>query len=291
MPPRKQKPRQKQKQSQKQSVIVNIGKEKKPRKRKPRKKAGELPPAPPVVLGLPKTPPIVVQYTQPASLEGPPPVQQPAAPQPAIAAPQQGPRFEQPVRQPLIAPAERERAAARRQPSISSLTLESEGFKQPATISSPPVSPLTVSEGFKSEVPSARSSLFQPIRSGSDILRPAPPAFVELVAEARPVEQPAEALNVQAEVGAVAKTPIKITSQQPSEISFVEPEPLQRATSEATSARRKRKYPNKSTLIRQIVRATPEFTVEELTKMELKYVRGIYDNYYPRLDIAEFEKV
>jgi hypothetical protein len=81
---RKQK--QKQKQSQKQSVIVNINEKKTKRKRKPRKKAGTEAP-PPQVLGLPKVPPIVIQYGEPASL-GPAP---PAPPkQPSI--------FAEPVR-------------------------------------------------------------------------------------------------------------------------------------------------------------------------------------------------
>jgi len=66
--PRKQKQRQKQKQEQ--YVVVNVH-EKKSKKRKPNRKKGTLPP--PVVLGLPKVPPIVVQYTEPASLGQPPP--------------------------------------------------------------------------------------------------------------------------------------------------------------------------------------------------------------------------
>jgi len=72
---RKQK--QKQKQSQKQSVIVNIHEKKTKRKRKPRKKAGTDSLPPPQVLGLPKVPPIVIQYGEPASL-GPPPPRQPS---------------------------------------------------------------------------------------------------------------------------------------------------------------------------------------------------------------------
>jgi hypothetical protein len=68
--PRKQK--QKQRQKQTQNVVVNIH-EKKPRKRKPNRKKGTLPPPVPLVLGLPKVPPIVVQYTEPASLGQPPP--------------------------------------------------------------------------------------------------------------------------------------------------------------------------------------------------------------------------
>ena len=71
---RKQK--QKQKQSQKQSVIVNIHEKKTKRKRKPRKKAGTESP-PPQVLGLPKVPPVVIQYGEPASL-GPAPPRQPS---------------------------------------------------------------------------------------------------------------------------------------------------------------------------------------------------------------------
>jgi hypothetical protein len=69
--PKKQK--QKQRQKQTQNVVVNI-QEKRPKKRKPnRKKKSALPPSQPLVLGLPKVPPIVVQYTEPASLGQPPP--------------------------------------------------------------------------------------------------------------------------------------------------------------------------------------------------------------------------
>jgi hypothetical protein len=144
MPPRKQKQKQKQpqrqqtqrqsehKQAQGQSVIVNIG-EKKARKRKPRKKAAaaseQLPP--PVVLGLPKVPPILVQqFTDPASLMPAPPL---AAAQPAA----------QPIQQPAAQP---------------------------------------------------RAQIFaEAPRQAADILRPALPAFQELVAEgpkAEPVRKP-----------------------------------------------------------------------------------------------------
>jgi len=74
---RKQKQRQKPKpthnvhrQHQTQNVVVNI-QDKKAKKRKPNRKKGTSPP--PLVLGLPKVPPIVVQYTEPASLGQPPP--------------------------------------------------------------------------------------------------------------------------------------------------------------------------------------------------------------------------
>lgn len=80
---RKQK--QKQKQSQKQSVIVNINEKKTKRKSRPRKKTAEQL-APQQILGLPKVPPIVIQYGEPASL-GPAP---PAPRQPSV--------FAEPVR-------------------------------------------------------------------------------------------------------------------------------------------------------------------------------------------------
>lgn len=119
--PRKQK--QKQKQSQKQSVIVNIGEKKAARKRRPRKKKEPAEPLPPpVVLGLPKVPPIVVQYTDPASLvppQPPAPRQEPVRQPELLAAPIQQPVMAEQRRENILqAVRRRERAAApiRREP-------------------------------------------------------------------------------------------------------------------------------------------------------------------------------
>lgn len=137
---RKQK--QKQKQSQKQSVIVNIHEKKTKRKRKPRKKAtDQLPPQ--QILGLPKVPPIVIQYGEPASLGPAPP--------------------------------------APRQPSVFA----------------------------------------EPVRPSSDILRPAPASFKELVSEGPPIKQEPTPIIKQEPV----PTPKRLFEEDDDDVQIISPPP------------------------------------------------------------------
>lgn len=197
MAPRKQK--QKQKQSQKQSVIVNIGEKKPARKRKPRKKKEPTEQAPPpVVLGLPKVPPIVVQYSEPASLvppQPPAPRQEPAPPRqeppqaPALFAPQRiapimgeqrRENILQGIRQEVERPPAREeaaRAAIRREAEVQVNIPEP---PRPIGLQARP------SAREAAIVAAEQRAIFErQVRPASDILQPAPAiAFEELVAEA-----------------------------------------------------------------------------------------------------------
>jgi len=244
---RKQK--QKQKQTQKQSVVVNIH-EKKAKKRRPRKKKAEAstePIPPPQILGLPKVPPIVVQFTEPPQ---PPPQPQLQAQAPA----QQPPP--PPPRQPAILAEQREppRLARERQPNIL------EG-REPSLLSIP---------SFPSSRESSVSgisalSLLSPsgaARPSSDILRPtAPIAFEELVAEGprtpsqRAEEERQQELIFEEPVGGGATTPAK-------EIKLRTPSG----------------YPDRRVLIRRINDATTRYTPAELAVMRTDQIRKIYDN-------------
>jgi hypothetical protein len=201
---RKQK--QKQRQSQKQSVVVNIHEKKPAKKRRPRKKKEPTEQAPPpVVLGLPKVPPIVVQYTEPASLGPPPaPAQQPAiqapAPvqQPAIfAAPRQAIPFAQEQQQGLQIPARQaagEAAERRREaePRIEPQRREAEVQVEIKEPKGPQARPSArEAAAFAAE---QRDIFARQQRPASDILQPAPPVWEQLVEEgpviAEPVDRP-----------------------------------------------------------------------------------------------------
>jgi len=136
--PRKQKQRQKQKQEQ--YVVVNIH-EKKSKKRKPNRKKGTLPPSYPVVLGLPKTPPIVVQYTEPASLGQPPPPTSAAV------------LAQEPVKPKVF--------------NEPRKVLKEPDWIQPVAKAPVPLS----TKGFPVE----------PVRPSSDVLRGAPPSLAEII--------------------------------------------------------------------------------------------------------------
>jgi hypothetical protein len=197
MAPRKQK--QKQKQTQKQSVVVNI--HDKPKKRRARKKKAPAEPLPPpVVLGLPKVPPIVIQYSDPASLVAPPqpPRQEPARQEPARQEPPQAPPLFAPqriapimgeqrrenilqgIRQEVERPPAREeaaRAAIRREAEVQ---VEIPEPPRPIGLQARP------SAREAAIVAAEQRAMFErQARPASDILQPAPAiAFQELVAEA-----------------------------------------------------------------------------------------------------------
>lgn len=167
---RKQKQKQKQKQSQ--NVIVNIHEKKVAKKRRPhRKKIQEqLPLPPPVILGLPKVPPIVVQYSEPASLTAPIP---PPAPEPK--APALSSMFKEPVKESFKTP-------ARVGSSITELIAPSPA----STISSvtewiEPVAEAPKRVPISKDIPIRGSAFFSPIRPSSDILREAPPSLEEII--------------------------------------------------------------------------------------------------------------
>lgn len=155
--PRKTK--QKQRQEQKQYVVVNLN-EKKSKRRKPnRKKKSALPPSYPVVLGLPKTPPIVVQYTEPASLGQPPP---PTSAAVLAVEPVKPKVFNEP------------RKILKEQPEF--------------------IVPVP-----KAPVPMNENPFVNPVRPSSDVLRKAPPSLGEIVArkarsiqDGPPIQAPAE---------------------------------------------------------------------------------------------------
>ena len=166
--PRKQK--QKQKQTQRQSVVVNIHEKKVKKRRAPRRKAQE-PLPPPVVLGLPKVPPIVIQYSEPASLTGP----VPPPPAPAPAAEPKAPAmlssmFKAPVKESFKTP-------ARVGSSIKELITPSPA----STISSIDwIEP--VAEAPKRPIPKGiPSPMFEPIRPSADILRESAPSLEDII--------------------------------------------------------------------------------------------------------------
>lgn len=164
--PRKQ--NQKQKQTQRQSVVVNIHEKKVKKRRAPRRKVQE-PLPPPVILGLPKVPPIVVQYSEPASLIGPVP------PPPAPAAEPKAPAvlssmFKAPVKESFKTP-------ARVGSSIKELISPSPA----STISSIDwIEP--VAESPKRPIPKGvPSPMFEPIRPSADILRESAPSLEDII--------------------------------------------------------------------------------------------------------------
>ena len=186
MPPRKQKQKPKQKQlhkpkpkqkqlqnekqtqSQAQNVTVNIHEKKVNNRRVYRKKKeSQLPLPPPVVLGLPKVPPIVVQYSEPASLTSPAPI----PPPPAV--PATSNIMSAPIKGSLKIPEKKESA-------FSELITPSPA----STISSgidwiEPVAEEPRRVPISKNIPD--TTLFKPIRSSSDILREAPSTFESLI--------------------------------------------------------------------------------------------------------------
>ena len=226
--------KQKQKQSQRQSVVVNIH-EKKAKKRRPHRKKepveGSMPP--PVVLGLPKVPPIVVQYTPPASLI---PTPEAAPPQPQA----------QPARQPERPVAARQagQAAAARQIFIQPVR---EGFVPPAGSLFEPIS----SSPAVSEISQAPSSKFQSPPRSEELQQRIPSSFQDITGQAPPLETLSESLPPQVAAGG--------------------------------GVRRERRppvhvYPYRNTIIREIVRATDSFSVEDLKQKDTKVLREIYDS-------------
>jgi len=159
--PRKVK--QKQKQTQRQSVVVNIN-EKKVKKRRAHRKKAQEPLPPPIVLGLPKVPPIVVQYSEPASLVAPPTIR-PPAPAPA-APPAFSTMFAAPVKSSL------------KTPEVLGSSIR--GFITPSpvsTISSMTdwIEPVPLKVPIRKGVLPSESSAFSPISSAS------PPSLKELI--------------------------------------------------------------------------------------------------------------
>jgi len=165
--------KQKQKQKQTQNVIVNIH-EKKVKKRRIHRKKEQLPLPPSVVLGLPKVPPIVVQYTEPASLSSAP---APTAPVPVPPAPARATSsmFTTPAKETIKEPAKIISAFTRIQeaPSpASSISWIEPVAEEPRRV---PISK-NLPVGSIGE-----PAFFQPIRSSSDILREAPSSFENLI--------------------------------------------------------------------------------------------------------------
>jgi hypothetical protein len=168
--PRKVK--QKQKQTQRQSVVVNIH-EKKVKKRRAHRKKAQEPLPPPVVLGLGKVPPIVIQYSEPASL-GPPPPPPTTAPAPASAAPPAfSTMFAAPVKSSL------------KTPEVLGSSIR--GFITPSpasTISSVTdwIEPVPLKAPIRKEI-SSKGSAFSPISSSSlsPISSASPPSLKELI--------------------------------------------------------------------------------------------------------------
>lgn len=161
--PRKQKQRQKQKQEQ--YVVVNVH-EKKSKRRKPNRKKGTLPP--PVVLGLPKVPPIVVQYTEPASLT--------SAPQPPSA---------------VVLAAEPVKPKVFNEPRK---VLQEPDWVQP--VAKAPV----VGRG-KEVFP------IEPMRPSSDVLRRAPPSLAEIIGRPSRADTPQYQAPIAQATGGGASRP------------------------------------------------------------------------------------
>lgn len=301
MAPRKQK--QKQKQSQKQSVIVNIGEKKPARKRKPRKKKEPTEQAPPpVVLGLPKVPPIVVQYSEPASLvppQPPAPRQEPAPPRqeppqaPALFAPQRiapimGEQRQenilQGIRQEVERPPAREeaaRAAIRREAEV-----EIPSVKETEVQVNIPEPPRPI--GLQAR-PSAReiaivaaeqrAEFARQQRSASDILQPAPPvAFEALVAEAPRIQSQRAEEERQKELVFAEPVPLaggavqiaKPIEEESLAISLTPPRVKRKSSGPRT-------HPNTNTMIREILRTTDLYSAGSLKDMKRQSVKDIYD--------------
>jgi len=254
MPPRKQK--QKQRQSQKQSVVVNI--HDKPKKRRARKKkAPSEPLPPPVVLGLPKVPPIVVQYTEPTSLVPP----QPPAPR------------QEPARQPEIAAAPRAEpimAAQRQENILQGVRREPER----------PVGQRARPEAREVAVVAAeqRRDIFrsQQPRPSSDILQPpSPVAFAELVAEGpRQSSQRAEEERQREIVFAEPVTPVT-----PPPLELIESRGGGGPVSTPKKVYTPSGYPRKDTIISFIMDNTSRYTLGDLATMKTYKLRRIYDGF------------
>jgi hypothetical protein len=268
--------KQKQKQSQRQSVVVNIHekKEKKVKKRRPHRKkepleSTQLPP--PVVLGLPKIPPIVVQYSEPASLM-PTPSQPPAQP---------------PVQQPVVNRPE----IFNEQPQRNQLrvgALIEHGFKKEEShIVSPPVSPISMrSSKFVSEhegsmrsskIGEPATSAFVPINSSS-IFTPIPASFQQLVSEG----PPSQAVTKSSEVSVSKSEPNLVSSSSSGVVEF----PIAAAQAEKASRKvrgpyKPRQQLNKSMMTDLILNHTEQYSKTKLKKMNRKEIQNIFDQVVP----------
>jgi hypothetical protein len=238
MPPRKQKQKQKQRQKQQQTVVVNIQEKKAKKRRAHRKKADQSPLPPPVVLGLPKVPPIVVQYSEPASLQPAPPVQQPvpaSIPQPAATSTMfeqpVAKAFEQPVKVPLT-----ERAVAPER-------------KRPARIPPPP-SPTGSAISATSFADYMNPRFITPAPLRVDVPQP----FADIIGQPSGQETLAESLPMQMASGGGG-----IPTRRP------------------RGPYATRQYPNKGTIIKQLVEKEGYYNVEDLTKMDKNELRYLYD--------------
>jgi hypothetical protein len=235
--PRKQK--QKQRQKQQQTVVVNIHEKKAKKRRAHRKKADQAPLPPPVVLGLPKVPPIVVQYSEPASLQPPPPVQQPvhaSIPQPATSTMFEQPvakAFEPPTRDKLI---ERARAPERKR---------AERLPEPPSPTGSAISATSFADYMN-----PRFITPAPLRI--DV----PPPFEEMIGQPPSQETLAESLPRQMSSGGGG-----IPTRKP------------------RGPYAPRTYPNRDSIIKQLVKEESYYDVDALKKMDTKELRNVYDLY------------
>lgn len=238
MPPRKQK--QKQKQKQQQTVVVNIHEKKAKKRRAHRKKPDQSPLPPPVVLGLPKVPPIVVQYSEPASLQPPPPVQQPvAAP---IAQPATSTMFEQPVAKAFEPPTKEKLMERAKAPER----------KRQERIPEPP-SPTGSAISATSFANYMNPRFITPVPLRVDV--PAP--FSEMTGQASTTQETlSESLPRQMASGGGGI-------------------PVRRPRGPYAP----RTYPNRDSIIKQLVKEESYYDVDALKKLDTKELRYMYDSY------------